>query len=953
MKQVKYIKIQGAKQNNLKSLNLKIPLGTFTVVCGPSGSGKSSLAFQTLFAEGQRHYTQTLSNYARQYIQELPKPLVKSIHNIPPALALEQKNSVRSSRPTVATLTELADFLRLLFTHTGQMLCPEHQIPLLPRSPIEGAKLLQKIFPNGKGIISVPVCPSATGLSFAHLKKKLLKEGFYRIVRKQTKTRLPKIEDLRSSQKPLPSKKFYIVIDRLTFKDRDRLTDSLKTAYKVFLRYNKQAVKGEALVTCLSDKPTDKPPGRLKRKTKSNHKNLILSEKPVCLYCAYLFPFFPLQTSFFNFNSSLGACLACKGFGSHLILDEKKVIPQPKKSLIQGAVSPFTMPSATFEFRSLKLFCKRQHIDLHCPWEKLPSDQRKKIWEGYSHFMGIKGFFDYLESKKYKMYVRVFLSRYKSETPCSGCGGSRLRKEVSYVVFRGKTITEMLSMNVDALRKFFQKVFLSKEESKKVGEIVRKIQFILDGLSHIGLNYLELNRPVKTLSSGEFQRLNLVHQLGLGLSQVLYVLDEPTVGLHPKDSLRLIDMLKKVQQKGNTLIVVEHDPDMIKQADFVVEMGPGSGLRGGEVMFAGEKKAFFNNKSSLTRSFLLSPKKERGLAQSVDPEKYKYFLEISGCKGRNLKNVCFRTPLNRLVAVTGVSGSGKSTLISETLYPALARSLGLEVLAGEAYEKLKGNQYLKRVVWLDSAPVEKTKRSLPVTYLKIYNHIREIIADYHNKNRFLEVKPGLFSLNVDGGRCPECSGLGYQEIEMVFMDPVRILCEECKGKRFKPEILSLKWRNKNIHQILNMTVASASEFFVSFPAIWKPLSLLKKVGLDYLILGQTLASLSGGEVQRLKLARELLNGQLKNTLYILDEPTVGLHFQEVELLFKLLKDLVSQGSSVLLIEHNLDLIRQADYIIDIGPGAGPKGGKILVQGPPEEVARSSLGFTSGFLKKVL
>ncbi len=932
---MKYIEIKEAKQNNLKSVDLKIPLGSFTVVCGPSGSGKSSLAFQTLFAEGQRHYTETLSNYARQYIQELPKPLVKDIQNIPPALALEQKNSVRSFRPTVATLTELADFLRLLFTHAGQILCPEHKIPLCAYFPGKGAEKVQQIFPEGKGILSVPLHPSLTGLSPTRLKKKLLQEGFYRIWWEEKKNCFPKIYDLRSSGKNIPRKKFYVVLDRLVFKDKTRLTDSLKSAYKVFLRYNKSSLKGLALVTSLENK------------------TLILSETPACIYCAYQFPFFPLQSSFFNFNSSLGACPSCKGFGNHLTLDEKKVIPEPGKSLMEGAIFPFTMPSAIAELRSLKQFCKNQNIDLHCPWEKLPARQRKKIWEGTSHFIGVKGFFDYLENKKYKLHVRVFLSRYKSTKSCQECEGSRFRKEVSHVVFRQKNLKEMLSMNVGELREFFQALSFQPVERKKIGEIVQKIQFILEGLHDIGLDYLQLNRLVKTLSSGEFQRLNLIHQLGLGLSQVLYVLDEPTVGLHSKDSLSLIALLKKIKQRGNTLVVVEHDPDVIKQADFIVEMGPRAGLGGGEVLFAGEKKDFLNNKTSLTRSYLVRKEKNLAPFKPVEEENYKYFLEISGCKAHNLKNVCLKVPLNRLVSVTGVSGSGKSTLVSQTLYPALVSNLGKKALKGHPYKSLKGAKYLQQVVWLDSALMEKTKRSLPVTYLKIYSHIRSIMAESHNKRGILEVEPRLFSLNVEGGRCPFCQGLGYQEIEMVFMDAVRIPCEECKGKRFRPEVLHLKWKNRNIHQILNMTVAEAGEFFVSYPAIWKPLSFLRKVGLDYLILGQSLSSLSGGESQRLKLARELLNGNLKNTLYILDEPTVGLHFQEVDLLLGLLRDLVKKGSSVLLIEHNLDLIRQSDYIIDMGPHAGPKGGEILVQGAPQEVAKSSLGFTSSFLKKVL
>ena len=932
---MKYIEMAGAKQNNLKSLNLKIPLGSFTVVCGPSGSGKSSLAFETLFAEGQRHYTQTLSNYARQYIQELPKPLVKYVHNIPPALALEQRNSVRSSRPTVATLTELADFLRLLFTHLGQVTCPEHKEPLCACSPHQGAKKIQQMFPGEKGMISVPLVPASSVDMRSALKDKLIREGFRRVWWRKRKNKLPVIYELNSLKKILPKKEeIYVVLDRLVFDDPVRLADSLKAAYKTCIRYNKAQPGGKAVVTNMENK------------------HLILSENPSCPFCAYEFPF-PLQTSFFNFNSSLGACPSCRGFGHHLILDEKKIVPQPEKSLAQGALVPFTMPSCSVELRSLKQFCHAQNIDLHCPWNKLPAKHKKKIWKGSSQFIGVEGFFDYLEGKKYKMHVRIFLARYKSPTPCQECQGSRFRKEVSYVFFKKHSLPQMLSMDIGSLKGFFQNVLLTKSEAKQAGEVIRKIKFILEGLHNIGLGYLALNRPVKTLSSGEFQRLNLVHQLGLDLSQVLYVLDEPTVGLHSRDSLRLIELLEKLQRKGNTLVIVEHDPDVIKKASFIVELGPGSGLKGGRLVFAGEKSKFLKYPSSLTGLYLTNKKviKEKSRIKPVDSKNYKYFVEISGCKAHNLKNVYLRVPLNRLVTVTGVSGSGKSTLISQTLYPALAKALGKKVLEGYSYKNLKGMQYLRQVIWVDPSPVEKTKRSLPVTYLKIYDQIRTLMAAYHNKNGLSNVKPGLFSLNVEGGRCPVCRGLGYQEIEMVFMDPVRIPCEECKGKRFKTEILNLKWKKKNIHQILNMTVTEAADFFVSYPSIWKPLSLLKTVGLDYLILGQSLSTLSGGESQRLKLARELLNSNLQNTLYILDEPTVGLHFQEVGLLLRLLRDLIEKGSSVLLIEHNLDLICQSDHLIDMGPGAGPEGGEILFQGPPNQLALSTLGFTSSLLRE--
>ena len=915
---MKNIEVIRARQNNLKSIDVNIPLGSFTVVCGLSGSGKSSLAFETLFASGQRHYTETLSNYARQYIQELPRPLVKKINNIPPALALEQKNPVRSARPTVATVTELSDLLRLLFSYSGQAICPKHKAPLVAYSAGEGGKKILEKFANKKGLICVPIYLEKIGSK--NLKKKL--QGFRIAIKHQGRKR-PEI--CSSLPKILTNKELFIVLDRMVFKNLDRLVDSLSSAYRIFLSLHKASVAGRATVF-----PLDK-------------EHFILSEHPSCPVCSYHFPF-PLSPALFNFNSSLGACPSCKGFGHHLILDENKVVPDPEKSLMEGALNPFTMPSAVAELRSLKQFCRRENIDLHTPWKKLLSPHRKKIWKGTSSFMGVEGFFNYLEGKKYKIHVRVFLSRYKSMAPCSSCGGGRFRKEVEQVKFQGKTLTEMLSMDINSLTDFFT----SLPKTVKTQDLVQNILLVLNRLKSIGLEYLRLDRLAKTLSTGEFQRLNLVHQLGLGLSQVLYVLDEPTVGLHSKDSLRLMSLLEKLREEGNTLLVVEHDPEVIKKAQFVVELGPGAGQKGGQVVFAGKKKDFLKSPKSLTAPYLSPHFPKKGI--SVDPHRYKYFLEISGCEAHNLKNVHLKVPLHRLVTVTGVSGSGKSTLISETLYPALAQFFKQKTPKGHPYKTLKGTEHLRQVVLIDSSSVERTKRSLPVTYLKFYDSLRSLMATYCKRRGGQNLSPGLFSLNVEGGRCSVCQGLGYKEIEMVFMDAIRVPCEECKGKRFSKEVLNLTWRNKNIHQILSMTVEEGLNFFVSYPAIWKPLSLLKKVGLEYLVLGQSLSTLSGGESQRLKLAREFLNSGSKNTLYILDEPTRGLHFKEVKLLLALLRDLIKTGASVLLIEHNMDLISQSDWLIDMGPGAGPKGGEIVAQGTPHQIAKGRLGATAHCLK---
>lgn len=932
--QQKYIEIISAQQNNLKSVNLKIPLGSMTVVCGPSGSGKSSLAFETLFAEGQRHYTATLSNYTRQYIQELPKPLVEHIYNIPPALALEQKNSVRSSRPVVATLTDLADCLRLLFTHVGQVYCPRHKVPLCSYSPQSGAKQILKTFSGKRGLILVPIRVPVSRKEQNELKKQLLKQGFQKICCEKNNSgkKLPDIKYLNQI-KQFPKGKCHLLLDRLVFKDSVRLTDSLRLAYKMSVQQG-QKKGGEVKIFS----------------TEGN--SLYIREQEGCSYCDYIFPL-PFQPALFNFNSSLGACPDCRGFGTHLVLDEKKIVPQAWKSLAEGALVPFTLPSTTAELRHLKQFCHQKRIDWHCPWEKLPARHKKSIWKGSSKFIGVEGFFNYLENKKYKMYVRVFLARYKSPKACTVCRGYRFRKELDFIYFKNKSLPEFFSMDMGTLQTFFKKLKLSASEEKKTKDLIQKIHIILESAIQIGLGYLELNREIRTLSSGEFQRLNLINQLGLGLSQVLYVLDEPTVGLHPQDTQRLVQLLQNLNQMDNTLVVVEHDPDMIRQASFIVEMGPGSGFAGGNIVFIGSKEEFFKKNTTPTSRYL-NQKQNRKLLfplQAVDKKHHKYFLEITGCTTHNLKNVSLKVPLNRMVAVSGVSGSGKSSLVSKTLYPALASVLQKRVFPCGGFKNLIGWRYLEEVVMIDSSPVEKTRRSLPVTYLKFYDHIRNLMAGYAQSDIDEFIRPGYFSLNVEGGRCPVCRGLGYQEIDMVFMDPIRLTCEECGGKRFKSEILSWKWRNKNIYDILNMTVQEALDFFVSTPAIWKPLSLLKKTGLAYLILGQSLSTLSGGESQRLKLTRELLKSQSRNTLYIMDEPTVGLHFSEVELLLKVLHQLIQNGNSVLLIEHNLELLRHCDYLIEMGPSAGKKGGKIQIQGSPAELALNPLSSTGIFLKK--
>ncbi len=924
---MKFIEIVGAKRNNLKSIHLKIPLNSFTVICGPSGSGKSSLAFSTLFAEGYRQYTQTLSNYTKQFIGQYPAPMVKKITNLPPALALEQNNKVRSARPIVATFVSLSDLLRLLFTGLGKVECPKHKKALAIHSPTQASKFLAEHFKNDKGFILTPLAQTHPDL------KKLIKEGFsYLLKIKSLKTKLTfQILDIRLLKK-WPKGDIYLVIDRVAFKDKSRVLDSLKAAFKWSKLWHQKAF---TFVRVLSTQGIS---------------FYFSSELALCNICAYTFPF-TIRNALFNFNSSLGACPSCKGFGCHLLLDENKIVPSPWKTLAEGAIQPFTLPSTVSLQRKLIPFCKKHRIQRHIPWEKLAPPLKKKIWDGDGHFIGIKGFFEYLEKKKYKMPVRVFLSRYKSSKICPVCRGTRFRKELSYITFREKTFPELLSMDVETLTLFFKSIQFSSIEKRKLQIVIKKIHFLLEMLNTIGLSYLSLNRTVKSLSSGELQRLSLVHQLGIELSQTLYVLDEPTVGLHASDTKNLITLLTKLNQLGNTLVVVEHDPYLIKTADYIVELGPKAGIKGGNVVFSGSSGAFLSNKKSSTSAYLNLKNHQKPKVGGCHPvaslKDYKYFLEITGCSSYNLKNIRFRLPLNRLVCVTGISGSGKSTLVTKTLYPAVARALGKKSFVGKTYAGLKGQSFLKDVVLVPATVTEKTKRSLPVTYLKIYDSIRALMAEVSLR------KAKDFSLNVEGGRCPVCRGLGFREIEMVFMEPVRITCGQCGGERFQNNILQIKYKNKNIHQILSMTVQQALEFFIAKPELWRALSLLKKVGMEYLVLGQSLSSLSGGELQRLKLVRELLHGKKTSTLYILDEPTVGLSFKEVFMLLSVLQNLVDKGNSVLLIEHNMELISRADYIVDMGPGAGRHGGNIVFEGTAIQLARFQKSRTGRVLKEFL
>jgi len=944
----KNIHIWGIKQNNLKNIDVEIPIGKMTVICGPSGSGKSSLAFETLFAEGQRRFIESMSNYARQFLNKAPKPDIEGINNIPPAISIEQKNTIKSSRSTVGTTTELIDYLRLLFEKIGVPYCPDHKIPATKLSTTEATDLILEKFNDKRGYILVHIPKGQRILEGKKLHSLLLQDGYLRITQITEKKPKKKTESIKYEmgdildignpaqvKKGIPSEDFYLVIDRMAFnqEEKGRLTDSITQAYDVSLKYLKGTLIRRALVIT------------------TDGDYLKISEEPACSICGFTPP--TMNSKLFSFSSPIGACPTCKGFGNVLELDENKVIPNAKLSISEGALNPFTMPSAEQDKKSLFAFCKKYKIDLKTPWVDLPKAQRDLIWNGTKEFFGVVGLFEYLDQIKYKMHVRVFISRYRSGKQCPDCQGSRLRKEVQHIFIQNKSIIDLSRMTIEELSYFFDKIKLTDHQKEVAGEVLKQLKSRLNFLMRVGVHYLTVDRETRTLSGGEYQRLILANQLGMGLSQALYVLDEPTVGLHPRDNDRLISILKDLKNLGNTLVVVEHDHDVIQNAENIIEMGPGSGYLGGQVVFSGDPSDFYKSAESNTAQYLL-PKKnnQQRDVRPVSLEKYKYKLDLVGCSGHNLKDISVSIPLNRLVAITGVSGSGKSTLVTKTLYPALARQLEIDFIPHQPYKSIDGYQQLKNVLLIDQSPIGKSARSSPITYLKAFDNIRNLMAAVPESQQ-RGYTAGTFSLNVDGGRCPSCRGTGFEEIDMQFMDNVIIPCDVCDSKKYRPEILEIKFQGKNVHEILSMTVAEAMNFFVAHPHIRKPLSVLKEVGLDYLTLGQPANSLSGGESQRLKIAKELSQVSQKSTLYILDEPTTGLHFREIELLMSVLHKLIEAGGSVVVVEHNLDVIKSSDYIIDMGPDAGKAGGEVVFSGTPQDIMNTKNSLTGLYLKKYL
>ncbi len=924
------IEVRGARVHNLKNISFSIPVNELTVVTGVSGSGKSSLAFDTVYAEGQRRYVESLSAYARQFLERMDKPDVDEVIGIAPAIAIRQKNSTRNPRSTVATQTEIYDYLRLLFARVGQTFCHVCGREVKKDSPESAAEETLRDLPAGTRFYVIFPAADAD-LSYetkskvtAHLLS-LMQKGFTRLFRDGETLELQKPEDYNFGD----FNDTFVLIDRLKTDEsiRQRLVDSLEICF----RESRTAIIQTA-----------------ERDANAAARQLKFSDRFLCKYDNTLYE--EPEPRLFSFNSPFGACPTCQGFGNSIGVDFDLVIPNQLLSLKEGAIDPFTKPQHDWAQKELLRFARNSNIPIDAPFADLTDFQQKAIKDGAPGWRGIRGFFSWLETKKYKLHVRVFLAKYRGYTPCPECGGGRLRQAARDVKIAGKSLPEVVNLSISDAQRFFDDLPLSEEREKIAEKLLLEIRRRLKFLVDVGLDYLTLDRLASTLSGGEAQRIQLATNLGSSLVGALYVLDEPSIGLHPRDNTRLVNLLKNLRDIGNTVLVVEHDEEMMRAADRILDIGLYAGELGGTIVFEGDFDDLLEDEDSLTAKYLRGEAEIKIPLQRRKPGKRK--LEIAGAREHNLKAVDVEIPLDMLVCVTGVSGSGKSTLIHDIIYAGLKKQRGEWQGRVGLFKEIKGGDFVDDIILVDQSPIGRTPRSNPVTYIKAYDAIREVFAAT-NGAKTHGYDASHFSFNVPGGRCEVCQGSGTVTVEMQFLADVELTCEECHGTRFKGEILDVKYKGKNIHEVLQMTIREALFFFKEVNKLVNKLKVLEAVGLGYLRLGQSATTLSGGEAQRVKLAAHLTQKTKTKTLYIFDEPTTGLHFDDINKLLAAFRALLDNGASLLVIEHNLDVIKTADYVIDLGPEGGIGGGEIVATGTPEEIVKSKNSHTGRYLKDYL
>ena len=932
---MKNIKIKGAREHNLKNISLELPRDKYIVITGLSGSGKSTLAFDTIYAEGQRRYVESLSAYARQFLGLMNKPDVDSIEGLSPAISIEQKTTSKNPRSTVGTITEIYDYLRLLFARIGQPYCPEHNVKIESQSPQKISEKIQNDFNDTITILS-PIIRQKKG-TYEQLLKDLNKEGYIRVRVDRVLYRTDEKINLDRYKKH----DIEIVIDRLRPDDKTRLAEACENAIK----------KSDGLLIVVDRQENEQ----------------VYSSKMACPVCGMVFE--ELQPRMFSFNSPFGACETCHGLGIRMDFDPDLIIPNKDLCIADGAINLYRNVMDGWRIKYLGSVAKHFGFDIFSPIKDLTDDQYNVLmygsyerikfnmttrngdaqWSGKGNWEGLIPQSERLYKQTESEHRRRDLERFMRITPCLTCNGKRLKQKILSVKIADKSIVDVADMSIKQCIVFFKTLILTKKQEEIAWQILKEIKERLDFLDKVGLNYITLSRSAGTLSGGEAQRIRLATQIGSNLMGVIYILDEPSIGLHQHDNKKLIDTLHRLRDIGNTLIVVEHDEETIRNADYVVDMGPGAGLHGGKIVAHGTPTQIESHPASLTGKYLSRKMQIQTPENRRYPERY---INVYGCRQHNLKDIDVKIPIGLLTIVTGLSGSGKSTLIYEILYKAMMKKLHNSKEKPGDHDEIALDEKIDKVIVIDQSPIGKTPRSNPATYTKVFDEIRKIFSKTPEAKK-RGYKPGRFSFNVKGGRCEACRGDGLIKIEMNFLPDIYIQCEECKGKRYNKETLEVKYKNKNIADVLDMSVEETLDLFQNIPIIKRKLQTLSKVGLDYIKLGQSSTTLSGGEAQRIKLTRELAKRSTGNTLYLLDEPTTGLHFHDVKKLINVLDSLVSKGNTVVVIEHNLDVIKSADHIIDLGPEGGDMGGEIVAQGSPEEITNVKNSYTGKILKPVL